>query len=171
MGKTVFKSVMVPYCFSLSPQGPAPASLAGPGSSTHVTLDTLLMHNLVDLVGGDAGSECGGGNVENLSCQTADLAHGILGLVVQKFDLVPVHEGSRAELGDAIGGVVWPGDRLWDFTLCGEGIYGAQGAGVGEAREGVEVAGLWIRFRYYLWREEAMNNTVFCLVHGLVGAL
>lgn len=52
------------------------------------------------------------------------------------------------------------GDRLGHNALFGQRVYGAQGAGIGECREGVVVAGIWIRFRDYLWRDEVVQYTV-----------
>lgn len=113
------------------------------------------MHDLVQLVCSDAGPNGGGGDVEDLSRQPAYLAHGVLGLLVENLDLVPVDEGA-AGLGDAICGVVGMRDGLGDGTALGQRVYGAQGAGEGELREGVVDAGLWIRFRHYLGGEEVV---------------
>lgn len=61
---------------------------------THVALDALLVYNPVDLVGGDARFQGSRRNIKDLSCQSADFAHGILGFGIQNFDLVPVDEAS-----------------------------------------------------------------------------
>lgn len=124
------------------------------------------MYNPVDLIGRDAGPHSSSSDVENLSGESADLAHRILCLLVQDLDLVPVDEGPP-RLGDAIGGVVGVGDRLWDFTSRRQRIDGSEGAGVRKVRERVVVAGLWVRFRYYFRRDVQgiLEYTVFLLVH------
>lgn len=132
----------------------------------HVALDTLVVYDSVDLVGSDARSDRSSSDVENLSGQPADLAHRILRLLVEDFDLVPVDEGPSC-LGNAIGGVVRVGDRLWDFAPRRQRVDGSKGAGVRKVRERVVVAGLWVRFRYYFGRDVqgVLDYTVFLLVH------
>lgn len=115
--------------------------------STHVALDTLLVHDPVDLIGGDARSDSRRRNVENLSCQPADLAHTLLRLLVQDIDLVPVCKRSAA-LGNTTFGIVRVRDRFGDLASGAKGVYGSQAAGEREVREGVVVTGLWIWFRY-----------------------
>ena len=136
----------------------------------HVALNAGLVHDLVDLVGRDAGPHGSRGNVEHLAGQAADLAHALLCLGVELLDLVGADEGP-AGLGDAIFGVVGVGDRCRDRAGVGEGVDGSERARVVEGGPGVEEAGVWIWFRNKLWREEAIQYTVFWLVHQLVRAL
>lgn len=82
---------------------------------THVALDTLFVHDSIDLVGGDARLDGSSGNVENFSGQSTDLAHAFNALLVQDLDFVAVYEA--AVLGDAIGGIVWVGDRGGDLAF------------------------------------------------------
>lgn len=143
---------------------------ARPWDHTYLALDAGLVDDLVNLVGRDARSQGGGSNVQDFSRQAAHLAHAILGLGVEDLDLVRPSERA-AGLGDTVGSVVRVGDRLGDGALLGQRVDGSQGAGVGEGGEGVVVSGFWIRFRYYFWRNEVVQNTVFLLVHRLMRAL
>ena len=140
------------------------------GRKTHVALYACLVHDLVQLVGGDAGADGGGGDVEDLAGEAADLTHGILGLDVEQLDLVAVDERA-AGLGDAVGGVVGVRDGLGDGAALGQGVYRPQGPREGELGEGVVDARLWIRVRHWLGREEAVEYTVFLLVEALMRGL
>jgi hypothetical protein len=135
----------------------------------YISLKAGFMDNLVDLVGRDAGLQGSRSNVQDFSCQPADFPHLLLRRGVQEVDLVCAQ--GAAGLGDAIGGVVWVGDRLGHFPLLRERVDRPQGAREGEGREGVVVAGLWIRFRHYFRREEVVEYTGFLLVHALMSGL
>jgi hypothetical protein len=102
------------------------------------------VHNLVEMVGGDARADLAGGGVEHFARQAAHFAHGLLLLLVEDGDLVP-DRGDALVVGDAVGGIFGELDVGGHFAARGEGVHGAQRAGVREGGEGVEVAGFWAR--------------------------
>lgn len=110
---------------------------------THLALDAGLVYNLVNVIGGDAGDGGGGSQVEDFARELGDLAHGFYALGVENLKLGAAAERA-AVLGVAIFGPHGVGDRPGDGAVLGEGVDGSQGAGKGEAREGVVVTGGWI---------------------------
>ena len=137
---------------------------------TCIPLYTGFVDNLVDLVCRDAWAQSCRSDIQNLSCQTAHLPHSILGLGIKQVDLVWAHVGT-ASLGNAVGRVVRVWDRVGDGSRVGERVDRSQGAREGKGREGVEIARLWIRFRYYFGRDEVVQYTGFLFMHQLVRAL
>ena len=124
----------------------------------YLALHARLVHDLVDVVGCDTGL-CGrSGDVQNLTRQPAHLAHAVLLLFCEDSNLVPVDK-DLLRAGNAILCVVGVLDALLDLALRRQRVDGAQGAGVGEGRERVEVASCWIRVRNYFGREDALENT------------
>lgn len=128
------------------------------------------MADLVKVVCGDTGPDLGRNDVEHLTSQPADLAHGILASLVEYVKLVAVEEALA--LGDAGLGVVGALYRLRNLALCRERVDGTERAGVIVSGERVEVAGGWVGFRNGLWSNEAGENTVCELaLGGLVAGL
>jgi hypothetical protein len=124
----------------------------------YVALHARVVHNLVNVVGCDAGL-CGRrGDVENLTRQSAHLAHAVLLLLCEDSNLVPVDK-DLLRAGNAILCVVGVLDALLDLALGRQRVDGSKGAGVGERGERVEVASCWIRVRNYFRREDALENT------------
>ena len=58
-------------------------------SITYVALNTGVVNDLVDVVGGHARLSLTGCNIKNLACQSADLAHALLLFLCENLDLVP----------------------------------------------------------------------------------
>ena len=52
------------------------------GRRVRVALDAGVVYDLIEVVGGDAGTDGGSGNVENLTSEAADLAHALTTLLV-----------------------------------------------------------------------------------------
>lgn len=97
------------------------------GGGAHISFDTCVVHDLVDLVGRDTRADGGGGNVEDFARKTADLAHALLCLGVEALDLVGAHERA-AVLRDAVAGIVGVGDRGGNLSAFRKRVNGAQGA-------------------------------------------
>lgn len=127
------------------------------------------MHDLVDLVGCDAGSECGCSNIQYFSGQPTHFAHLLLSRGVKQIYLIRTQR--TASLGNTIGGIVRVRYRLGNLSLLGKRINRPERTSEREGRKGVEEPGLWIRFRHYFRREEGVVYTVFLLVRALVCAL
>lgn len=127
------------------------------------------MDNLVDIIGRDSGADGGGGDIQDLAREAADLPHRILGLRVEDVDLRPARP--RAVLRNAVFGPLGVGYSLRNDALRREGVDGSDGARVVEGGEGVVDARSWIRFRNYLRREDMMEDVTLRLVEGLVLAL
>ena len=125
------------------------------------------MDNLVDVVGCYTRLCRRCRNVQNLTRQSAHLAHAILLLLGENGNLVPVDK-DLLRARNAILGVIRVLDALLHLTLRRQRVDGSQGAGVGEGRERVVVSGRWIRFRNDFGREDVGENTVLRLVRFLV---
>jgi len=85
-------------------------------SESYVSFNTSIVNDLVDVVGSDAWLSGASGNVQNLACQSADLAHAFLLGLVENGDLVLANEdllGAR----DAIFGVVGTGNVFGNLAL------------------------------------------------------
>ena len=136
----------------------------------HISLYASLVHYLVNLIGRDARSKGCSGNVEDLSCQPADFAHTLLGFGIELFDLVGPDQGS-SQFRYSILGVIRMRYRLGNLAARGEGVDWSKRSCKVEGREWVESAGIWIRFRHDLRREEALDHTILLLVYHLVGIL
>jgi len=114
--------------------------------------------NLVDVIRCDARFRGSRRDVQHLPSQPAHLAHAFLLLLVQDGNLVSVGKNLlRARY--AIFGVIGVFDALGHFSSRRQRVYRPQGAGVGEGREWVEVARLWVRVRNYFGREDTLENT------------
>lgn len=133
----------------------------------YVALHTSIVDDLVNVVGGYTRLRCRRGNVQNLTRQSAHLAHAILLLLGEDSNLVPVDE-DLLRARDTVLGVVWKLDALLHFTLRRQRVDGSQGAGVGECWERVEVSCRWVGFRNDFWCEDVGENTVLRLVRFLV---
>ena len=136
---------------------------------SYFTLNAGLVDHLIDIVGRDSGLERSSRKVQHLSSETAHFAHPLLLLLIQDLDTVLA---KQALLGarNAITSIIRVGNRLRDSPLGRQGINWSQRAGVLVGREGVELAGSWIRFRNYLRRKEIGEGITF-LVDGFVLAL
>jgi hypothetical protein len=83
---------------------------------SHVSFNTGIVNDLVDVVGSNTGLSGTSGDIEDLTCQSADLAHAFLLGLVEDGDLVATDEdllGAR----DAIFGVVRARDVFGDLAL------------------------------------------------------
>lgn len=142
-------------------------STAYEGTLPYVALHASVVDDLVNVVSGYTRLRRCSRNVQNLTRKSAHLAHTILLLLGENSNLVPVDKdlfGTR----DAVLGIVWKLDALLHFALGRQRVYGTQGTGVGESREGVVVSSRWIRFRNYFRREDVGENTVLRLMRFLV---
>ena len=129
------------------------------------------MADLVEIVRRDTRLYFGGDDIQNLSPQPTDFAHGFLPLGVEQVKLVPVDEAFA--LRDAGLGIVGTNDGLGQFALRGQGVDGPQGTSKGEGGKGIVKTGCWIRFRYDLGGNDVVKNTILSLalgilMHGLV---
>lgn len=59
-----------------------------PWEISYVALNTSLVNNLVDVVGGHTGLQCTSGNIQDLTSQTANDTHTLLLLLVQNLNLM-----------------------------------------------------------------------------------
>jgi hypothetical protein len=55
---------------------------------SYVAFNTSLVNNLINIVGGHAGLQGTGRNIQNLTSQTADYTHTLLLLLVQNLNLM-----------------------------------------------------------------------------------
>jgi hypothetical protein len=136
----------------------------------YIALNTSLVDHLVDMVRRSTRLHLPRSNIQDLARQTADLAHPILLLLIQDRDVVPAYKlllGPR----EAVLRVVGMGDGFGNGPRRRQGVDGAQGAGVLEGGERIELSGGWVWFRNYLWREQVGEDITLRLVHGLVFAL
>ena len=101
------------------------------------------MHNLVNLVGRDAGLRGSSSDIEDLSGQLAGLAHSLLALLIEDVDLVAVREGA-AVLGVAVLPPGWVRDGLGEGSVLGQRVDGSERAGEGIVGKRVVVAGCWV---------------------------
>lgn len=104
------------------------------------------MNDLIDVVGGNAGLSGASSKVQNLACQSADLAHTFLLGLVENGDLVLADE-DLLRARDTIFGVVGARDVFGDLALRRQRVDGSEVASVLEGRERVVGAGCWVRFR------------------------
>jgi hypothetical protein len=84
--------------------------------ASHVSLNTSIVNDLVDVVGSNTRHGGASGNVQDLACQSADLAHTFLLGLVENGDLVLADKdllGAR----DTIFGVVGARDVFGDLAL------------------------------------------------------
>jgi hypothetical protein len=133
----------------------------------YVALHASIVDDLVNVVGGDTRLRRRRRNVQNLTRQSAHLAHAILLLLGEDSNLVPVDE-DLLRARDTVLGVVWQLDALLHFTLRRQRVDGSQGTGVGECWERVEVSCRWVGFRNDFRCEDVGENTVLRLVRFLV---
>lgn len=92
------------------------AQYDGCRSESHISFDTRIVNDLVDVIGSDAGLSGASGNVQNLSCQSADLTHAFLLGLVEDGDLVLANEDLLGAW-DTIFGVVWARDVFGNLAL------------------------------------------------------
>lgn len=110
---------------------------------SYLALDARLVHNLVNVVGSNARLGSSGSEIEDLTRELADLAHGFYALGVENVKLVAV--GQRAAvLGVAIFGPHGVRDRLGNGSVLGQRVDRSEGSREWEARERIVVTGCWI---------------------------
>jgi hypothetical protein len=59
-----------------------------PWDISYVALNTSLVNNLIDLIGGHPRLQCTSRNIQDLTSQTANDTHTLLFLLVQDFNLM-----------------------------------------------------------------------------------
>jgi hypothetical protein len=125
----------------------------------YISLNSSLVHNLIEIVGCYARPDLAGGRIEDFAGQAAHLAHGVLLLLVENGNLVSVGVDLLG-FGNAIVGVVGELDVRGDFASWSERVYGPDGAGVLKVWKGVIVSGFCIRLRNDLGREDIVEATL-----------
>jgi hypothetical protein len=103
---------------------------------TYVSLDGGFMADLIEIVRRDTRLQRRSRDVEYLTCEPADGAHRLLGLLVQDVDLRPV-QAQLTHRHTSLG-IVRMGYRRRDRSSRRERIDGSDGAGEGICREGIE---------------------------------
>lgn len=128
------------------------------------------MYDLIYIVCGDTGLGRSSRDIQYLSGQPTDLAHALLALLIEDFDLVthPEHALTPRNAVQRIIGVLY---RLGNLPVRREGVDGAQRAGVGEGREWVVQPGVWIGFRDNFRGNEFMEEVTLRFMQRLMCAL
>lgn len=140
------------------------------GHGTHLSLQTRLVHDLVNVVGGDSRLNLPSRNIQHFASEATHLAHALLFLLVQNLDSVATNK-NLLRARNTILCIIWMPYGCRDLALLGKGIDWSQGTGVGKGREWVELAGCWIRFRNDFGGDQIAKEVTLRLVHRLVFGL
>jgi hypothetical protein len=134
----------------------------------HISFQTSIVHNLVNVVCRDSWLHLPCSNVQHLSRQPTDLPHPILLFLVQYCDFVPVRV---CILGHAVFCVIRESYSIGDFASGRERVDRAQWSSVGICWKWIVVTGSWVGFRNNTWGNEVADEITLSLVHKFMIAL